>query len=68
MRGAQLLGQRAVFALEPFPDRYVFGSFPEPLLDHFVSGHVVLPRTFRPALYAKPGSTLLRRVRGRCVG
>jgi hypothetical protein len=29
----------AVLALEPFSDRFVFGSFPESLLDHFVGGH-----------------------------
>jgi hypothetical protein len=37
--GAQLLEQLAVFALEPFLDRFVLGSFPEPLLDRFVGGH-----------------------------
>jgi hypothetical protein len=65
MRAPQLLEQRAVFALEPFLDRFVFGSFPEPLLDHVVGGHVVLPRAFRPALYAKPRFPLFRGVRGR---
>ena len=53
MRAPQLLEQRAVFALEPFLDVFVLGSFPEPLLDHFVSGHVCpspcLVRTLRSA-------------------
>jgi hypothetical protein len=60
MRAAQLLEQRAVFALEPFLDRFVFGSFPEPLLDHFVGGHVGPPTQVRPARYAKPGSALFK--------
>jgi hypothetical protein len=37
--GAQFLEQLAVLALESFFDRFVFGSFPESLLDHFVGGH-----------------------------
>jgi hypothetical protein len=47
-----------VFALQPFLDVFVLGSFPEPLLDLFVGGHVVLPPAFGPALYAKPGAVL----------
>jgi hypothetical protein len=46
--GAQLLKQLAVLALEPFFDVFVFGLFPEPLLDHVVSGHIVLPPGFGP--------------------
>jgi hypothetical protein len=38
--GAQFLEQFAVFALESFFDRFIVGSFPESLLDHFVGGHV----------------------------
>jgi hypothetical protein len=49
-----------VFALQPFLDVFVLGSFPKPLLDHFVGGHVVLPREFRPALYAKPSVALAK--------
>jgi hypothetical protein len=37
--GAKFLEQLAVFALQPFLDVFVFGSFPEPLLDHVVGGH-----------------------------
>jgi hypothetical protein len=48
--GAQLLEQLAVFALQPFLDRFVFGSFPKSLLDDFVGGHVGPPTRVRPAL------------------
>jgi hypothetical protein len=56
--GAQLLEQLAVLALEPFFYRFVLGSFPEPLLDHFVGGHGCPPTRVCPALYAKSGSAL----------
>ena len=37
--GAKFLEQFAVFALEPFLDRFVLRVFPKPLLDDFVGGH-----------------------------
>jgi hypothetical protein len=37
-----------MFTLEPFLDRFVFGIFPESLLDHFVGGHVGPPTRVRP--------------------
>jgi hypothetical protein len=48
-----------VFALEPFLDRFVFGIFPEPPLDHFVGGHDCPPPGFRPAICANSKSALL---------
>jgi hypothetical protein len=63
--GAQLVEQFAVLALESFFDRFVFGSFPESLLDHFVGGHGCPSTRGLFGLYAKPGSALLGGLRGR---
>jgi hypothetical protein len=48
-----------MFALEPFLDRFVFGSFPQPQMDHVVGGtivHTMLVRVGSIVCSARVGS------------
>jgi hypothetical protein len=56
--GPQLLEQLAVFTLEPFFDRFVFGASPSRCSIASSVATLVLPPEFVRALYAKPGSAL----------